>query len=492
MVSALDAPARPLRMFIGGAWVNAADSSTLPSIDPATEEVLAHLPAGGAADVDRAVEAAAAAAPGWAATSWPRRGTLLRELAARIRERAEELAQLDTADSGNPITGMRGDLRSTPPELEYFAGLAGEAKGDVLPPEPDRLTFSQREPYGVVGRIVPFNHPFKFAAGKVAAPLAAGNAVILKPAEHTSLSALELARLAEDLLPPGVLNVVTGLGAEVGAALAAHPGVPRVAFTGGVPTGRAVLRAGAETLKHVTLELGGKNPMIVFPDADPVQAGKAAIAAMNLRRSMGQSCQSSSRIFVHERIAGPFLDALVAEASGLTVGDPRRDDTDMGPLAYAAHYDRVCRYVQAGREDGATLAWGGHRPATLSRGYFLEPTIFADVEPGMRVAREEIFGPVVSVLEWRDYTEMLAAVNGLEYGLTANIWTDDLHLAHRTARLVESGLVWINGSGGKPIGAPFGGYRQSGLGKEGSLDELLSYTRGKTVITALFPDHGRI
>lgn len=465
--------------------MEAVDGATLETIDPTSEEVIAEFPDAGRQDVDRAVAAAGEAAPGWAATPWDTRARVIRELAARLEERAEELALIDVADSGNPLTGMRGDIRGAARELHYFAGLGGEAKGFTLPPDPEALTYTIREPYGVVGRIIPYNHPLKFAAAKTAAPLMAGNAVVLKPAEHTSLSALELARLSEDLLPPGVFNVVTGRGGRAGEALVAHPGVPRIAFTGGVPTGRRVLEVAAEHIKHVTLELGGKNPMIVFPDADPRVAARAAVDAMNFRRTQGQSCGSNSRVFVHTKIRHVFEEALGEMVAALRVGDPRHEDTDMGPLCHAEHYRRVTGYVESGKAEGATVLVGGGRPPGLNRGYFLQPTVFTDVGDEFRIAREEIFGPVLSVIAWKDYQAMVESVNDVPYGLTANIWTNDVSVAHRTARLVHAGYVWINGSGGKPTGAPFGGFKQSGLGKEGSLEEVLSYTREKTVIVTL-------
>lgn len=476
--------AYPRQLFIGGAWVDAEDGSTIESIDPSTEESIGAVPSAGSADVDRAVAAARAAAPAWADTPWQERARLLRTLAERIAGVAEEIARLDTLDAGLPLVGSRGDVSSTVRELEYFAGLGGEAKGTTLPGSPSQFAMTQREPYGVVGRIIPFNHPFKFAASKSAAPLMAGNTVVLKPAEHTSLSALLLAALAEDVFPAGVLNVVPG-PAATGAAIVAHPDVGRVAFTGSVPSGRAVLRAAAEQIKHVTLELGGKNPMVIFDDADPCRAAAAAVAGMNLRRSMGQSCQSNSRILVHRRIKDEFLAALTSLVGTLRVGDPADEATDLGPLAFDAHYQRVLGYVDSGREEGARLLAGGGRPGDLSRGYFLAPTVFADVDPGMRIAREEIFGPVMAVLDWEDEAEAIELANSVDYGLTANIWTNDLHRAHRTARRLHAGTVWINGEGRKPIGTPFGGFKHSGLGLEGSLDELLSYTRSKSIVVNL-------
>jgi betaine-aldehyde dehydrogenase len=473
------------RMFVGGEWTEAADGASLPVVEPATEGQLGTVPDAGPDDLERAVAAAGAAASGWADAGWQRRAALLRELAGRIAGHAEELAVLDSRDSGNPITGMRADLASTPSEILYYAGIAPEAKGTTFPAGPDTLAYTVRQPYGVVGRIIPFNHPLKFAASKIAAPLAAGNCVLLKPGEQTSLSALELARLAEDLLPPGVLSVLTGTGARIGAALVAHAGVPRVAFTGSVPTGRQVLSTAAEHVKHVTLELGGKNPIIVCPDVDPQTAARAAVTAMNLARCNGQSCGSTSRLFVHDDLRAPFLDALVERVAELRVGDPLAEDTDIGPLAFAAHHQRVLAYIAAGRRDGATMLTGGGRPAGCERGYFVEPTVFGDVEDGMTIAREEIFGPVMAVLGWHDVDEVVQRANAVEYGLTANIWTRDVSAAHRLAGRLEAGYVTVNGTGGRALGTPFGGWKHSGLGKENSLEELLSYTREKTVAVTL-------
>ena len=474
-----------VRMRIGGEEVDAASGAVLEAVDPTTENVLATFPDAGEQDVDRAVEAARAAAPAWRDLGWKRRGALLRELSARIAEQAEELARLDVRDSGNPLTGMRTDVAQACDELLFYAGIAPQTGGTTAPLAVDTMSWTEREPYGVVGRIVPFNHPFKFATGKAAAPLAAGNAVVVKPGEQTSLSALELARIAGEVLPPGVLNVVTGRGATAGAALVAHPDVPRIAFTGSVPAGRAVLRGAAEEVKHVSLELGGKNPIVVFPDVDPVRAARAAVAGMNIVRCTGQSCGSTSRLFVHDDVRGPFLEALVARLSELRIGNPLQEDTEVGPLAFRAHHERVIGYVESGRREGATLVHGGTRPSHLERGFFLEPTVFADVEDGMTIAREEIFGPVMSVLSWRDWDDVVARANASRLGLTANVWTNDVSTAIRTARALEAGYVYVNGSGRRPAGMPFGGWKHSGLGKENGLQELLSYTREKSVTVTL-------
>jgi betaine-aldehyde dehydrogenase len=469
------------RMYVGGVWADAVSGERIESVDPSTEQVIGTVPAGGAADVEAAVEAAADAAPGWAATAWSARAKLLRELADRIDSVAEDLARLEVRDCGNPLAGTSADVVGAGVDLRYFAGIAPGTTGTTGTADSPTVSYTMRMPYGIVGRIIPFNHPFKFAAGKIAAPLAAGNTVILKPHEATSLTAIELAKLADGLLPPGVLSVLTGAGREVGAALVGHPRVPRIAFTGSVPTGRALLHTAADQIKHLTLELGGKNPLIVFPDVDPVAAAHAAVAGMNIARSNGQSCGSTSRIFVHRSVRGPFLDALLDRVGKLRIGDPMDLDTEVGPLAFRAHYERVLNYIRIGRQEGATLAYGGSRPAGLATGYYVEPTVFTDVTDDMTIAREEIFGPVMSVFDWTDVDDVIARANDSTMGLTANVWTNDVSVAHRTAAALEAGYVYINGNGRRPTGMPFGGWKHSGLGKEHCVEELLSYTREKTI-----------
>ena len=487
VLGSVDRGAAPVHaaMAIAGGWSAAASGDRLDCIDPTTEEVVATVPAAGPADVDEAVRAAQEASRSWRALPWRRRAGLLHDLADAIEDVAEPIARLDVLDSGNPITGMRGDVVSAVAELRYYAGLAGQTHGESTPTGAETVSYTRREPYGVVARIVPFNHPFKFATGKSAAALAAGNAVIVKPGEQTSLSAIALAEIAEAVLPPGVLSVLTGTGAVAGQALVCHPGVQRVAFTGSVPTGRRILAAAAQNISHVTLELGGKNPLIVCPDVDPAQAARDAVASMNIARSNGQSCGSTSRVYVHESVRKRFTDALVERLEELRVGDPLDEANDAGPLAFAAHHARVLEHIGRARSDGATLAFGGARPLGLDRGYFVEPTLFTDVTDDMAIARDEVFGPVMALLGWSDLDDVVRRANASDLGLTANVLTRDLAVAHRVANELEAGYVYVNGTGRRPPGSPFGGWKQSGLGKENSHEELLSYTREKTVTLTL-------
>ncbi|MEU4481101.1 aldehyde dehydrogenase family protein [Micromonospora sp. NPDC023966] len=472
----------PLRgMLIDGEIVEASDGATMPSENPTTEARMGALPVATTADVHRAVEAARRASRSWSELPWEERARVLHVYADVLDAHREELALLDALDAGLPVKSMRADVTSAVAEIRYFAGLASETKGTTFPSGPGAVTFTEFVPYPVVARIVPFNHPIKFAAGKCAAALAAGAPVVIKPGEQTSLSALRLGELVRDVFPAGVYNIITGPGATVGALLAGHPAVPRVAFTGSVATGARITELGAPYIKHVSLELGGKNPLIVMPDADPADAARGAVGAMNFARSMGQSCGSTSRAFVHGDIYDDFVAHLVEAVAGLKVGDPLDPGTDMGPLAFRAHHNRVLEFIEAGRNDGAKLLYGGGLPTGVNRGFFVEPTVFGNVDMTMRIAREEIFGPVLSVLRWTDYEQMLDDANGLDVGLTGNVWTNDISLALKTARRIESGYITVNGTGRRPSGSPFGGFKQSGIGKESSLDELLSYGRERAV-----------
>ena len=469
-------------LFWGGEWHHPAGVATLQSFNPSTSELLGEVHVARAQDVDAAVGAAERAFPGWAATPPLDRSRCLREAAARIRANAVDLALLDAADCGNPVKAMIFDAEIAATQLEYFAGLVLEIKGETIPTANGSLNYTLREPLGVVARIFPFNHPFMFAAAKIAAPLAAGNTVVLKPPEQASLSTVRLMELLRDLFPPGVLNCVTG-GRETGASLASHPDVAAVGLIGSVSAGKAVMKAASATLKRTLLELGGKNAMVVFPDANIERAVDGAIRGMNFTWC-GQSCGSTSRLFLHDSVHDRFVDALVARVRAAHVPGIATDmATTMGALINRAQYERSLGYVASAQREGAILVSGGRHPADprLQRGLFIEPTIFTGVDQSMTVAREEIFGPVLSVLRWSDARDMLVAVNSVEFGLTASIWTQDLITAHRTAQSVQAGYVWVNDASAHFAGAPFGGYKQSGLGREESKDELFEFTQIKNV-----------
>jgi 2-formylbenzoate dehydrogenase len=473
---------RDWRMLIGGRLTR-GHGGRCEVVDPATEEVLAEVPDTDRQDVAEAVAAAEAAFEGWRRTTPRSRAKLLRGLVGVLEEHRDEFGFLDAVDSGNPIRGARGDVSWAVDAVEVLADSALELCGQTIPATAEHLHYTSREPYGVVARLVPFNHPLFFSAAKIAAPLLAGNTVVLKAPDQTPLSPLRLGELLADCLPPGVVNVVAGTGAVAGDALVRHPRVRRVAFIGSVPTGRGIQRAAAETgVKTVSLELGGKNPMLVFPDADPAAAAASALAGMNFN-TQGQSCGSTSRLLVHESLAADVVGAVVAGVETIRVGSPLDEATDMGPLVSRRHHDHVTQLVRTGVEQGATVATGGATPdgSTFERGYWLAPTVFTGVTPGMRIATEEIFGPVLSVLTWRDEEEAVALANAVDYGLTASIWTDDLRTAHRVARRIDAGYLWINGVSRHFWGTPFGGFKDSGVGREEGAEELLSFTQTKTI-----------
>jgi betaine-aldehyde dehydrogenase len=366
--------------------------------------------------------------------------------------------------------------------LRYFAGLGYELQGSTIPGSSDRLNFTIREPYGVVGRIVAFNHPIAMAVFGVASPLMAGNSVVLKPSEHCPLSATLLGEIASEVLPPGVVNVVTGDG-EVGNALVRHPRVKRLSFIGSVRTGMAIQRSAAEVaVKSISLELGGKNPFIVFPDAPVKEVAEAAVAGMNFTWQ-GQSCSSTSRLFVHDSIYDEVVQQVVAKAEAIHIGDPFQWTTEMGAINSQSHLKRIENYVDIGKAEGARLVAGGKRPAGagFERGFWFEPTVFADVRQEMRIAREEIFGPVLSIQRWSDVDEVIDTANAVEFGLTAAVWTQDITKALRTAQCIKSGYIWINGVNTHVRAVPFGGYKNSGVGRERGLGELYSYTEEKSV-----------
>jgi acyl-CoA reductase-like NAD-dependent aldehyde dehydrogenase len=481
MTTSPGAGLRQHRMLIDGELTDAADGGWITTVDPSTEEPLGQVPRGSAEDVARAVAAADRAAPGWDALGIAERADRVRELARRATARAEELLEVEVRDTGNTRNRMTKDVSMATALMDYFAGIGLELKGETIPASPTGLHFTTRRPYGVVGRILAFNHPFMFAASRLAAPLVAGNSVILKPSEESPISTTILAEMCQDLFPPGVVNIITGTGQEAGAALVEHPKVKRLTFIGSVRTGQEIQRlAATSAVKHVSLELGGKNPLIVFPDADPEAVSNAAVAAMNFGHQ-GQSCGSTSRLLVHRSLYSEVVERVAEKMARLVVGDPWSTSTDMGPLNSAAHLGRVRAHIENAQADGARLVLGGGRPQgeRFERGYWLEPTLFADVTPQMRLFSEEVFGPVLAVTPWDD--DVVELANQVDLGLTASIWTNDLNTALLTARRVQAGYVWINGTSSHFLGTSFGGVKQSGLGSEEGFEELVSFTEGQTV-----------
>jgi betaine-aldehyde dehydrogenase len=473
-------------MFYGGSWHGSQSAEHTAVLDPASGRHLCDIPAASTADVDAAVASAAAAFPGWRDTPVSERSKMVREAAAILRRNADELAQLDALDSGNPFKAMLVDVELSADYLDYFAGLASELKGATIPIKPGVLNYTVREPYGVVVRLGAFNHPLFFTASKAGAPLASGNTLIVKPADITPLATLRIAELWSGLFPPGVFNVVTG-GREAGAALVEHQQVAKVGLIGSIPAGRAVMRAASGTLKALSLELGGKNALVACDDADPIEVAEAIVRGMNFFSVTGQSCGSTSRIFVHEKIHDAVVPAVVELVSRIRLGLPTERNTEMGCLASQAQFDKTMEYIRIGRQEGARLAFGGERPTDphLTGGFFVQPTVFADVTDEMRLAREEIFGPVVSILRWSDEANVIARVNALEHGLTAAIWTRDLARAHRMAARIAAGYIWINEVSIHYVGVPFGGYKQSGFGKEEAFEEMLACTQVKNVSVRL-------
>ncbi len=488
--SAADARAHHWRMLIGGELMDAARNGRYPTGDPATGDQLGDVPDATAADVDSVVRAAEQAAAVWCGVAPNERAQRVRAFAELVRRHAAELALLDTLDSGNPLTAMESDLEMTFQLISMYADWALELKGETIPATSDHLHYTVREPYGVVARIVPYNHPTMFAAARSVAPVVAGNAVIVKAPDQTPLSALRLGELARSCFPPGVFSVISGRGAVAGDALVRHPAIRRIAFIGSVPTGQAIQRAAAESgVKDVTLELGGKNPMIVFPDADLERAVAGAVHGMNFHWTGGQSCGSTSRLLLHESIAADVLPRVVELAAQVRVGLPLDRSTEMGAMVTAAHRDRVLQHVAQARAEGARVLTGGTAPpgAELAQGNFISPTVLGGVEPEMSVAQNEIFGPVLSVLTWKDEDQLLRIANGVSYGLTASIWTRDVSRALRLASQVAAGFVWVNTSSRHFAGVPFGGMKDSGVGREEGVSELLSYTQIKSVNVLLEP-----
>jgi aldehyde dehydrogenase (NAD+) len=476
------------RLLIGGEWVEARSGQILPSVNPSTGEVIAHIAAGGAADVDLAVRAAREAFEGpWSRFTPARRQDLLLAFADLVEEHYHELNLLDVVDMGRPVgAGVVPSATLPVRTLRYYAGVLTTTHGETIATNvPNRFAYTSREPVGVVGAITPWNGPLQAVLWKIAPALAAGCTIVLKPAEDASLSAIRLGELAQQLdLPPGVLNIVTGLGRDAGAALAEHPDVDKIAFTGSTETGKAIVRAATGNLKRVSLELGGKSPNIVFADADLAAASTGA--AMGLFANTGQVCVAGSRLFVERSAVEEVTERVTAIAQALRVGNSLDPQTQIGPLVSQRQLERVSGYVASGREQGAELRSGGERLTAdgLDAGFFLPPTVFSGVEDDMKIAREEIFGPVVSVFAFDDVSEVLRRANDTEYGLAAGVWTQNLAKAHRTAAALKGGSVWVNTYGNFDPSVPFGGYKASGWGREFGLESLDDYLNTKSVWVA--------
>jgi betaine-aldehyde dehydrogenase len=477
--------AKSYKNFINGQWVDGSAKQTFPVYDPSTEEVIAHVAAASAADVDSAVKAARAAFDSgpWPATTAQDRGRLLFKLAEKIRQNAPALAEIEARNSGKPIVEAEYDIADVSTCFEYYAGLANKVLGHVNPVPANALSFTLREPVGVAGQIIPWNYPLLMASWKLAPALAAGCTCILKPAEQTPLTALEIAGYFGEVgFPPGVVNVVNGLGETAGAALVAHPGVDKIAFTGSAAVGKIIVKSAADTLKRVTLELGGKSPNIFFPDADWEAAVDGALFGVFINQ--GEVCSAGSRILVEKSIYSKFVEAMTQKAKRIKLGPPLERETKMGPLVSKEQYDRVSSYLEIGKKEAKVAIGGGH-PKQFGKGYYVEPTIFYDVKNSDRIAREEIFGPVASVIPFDGESEAIRIANDTPYGLAAAVWTRDIYKAFRVVKSLRAGIIWVNHMQPTYVEAPWGGYKQSGFGRELGPMGLEEYLETKQVFVNL-------
>jgi acyl-CoA reductase-like NAD-dependent aldehyde dehydrogenase len=471
------------QLFIGGRWQEAASGRYFPTINPATEEVIAEVAEGDAADIDLAVLAARGAFENktWAGMSQRDRGKLIWRIGDLVMKHADELAQLETADNGKPIFESRQiDIPMAADCFQYYAGWATKIEGETIPVPGEYLNYTLREPVGVVGAITPWNFPLLLVSWKLAPALACGNTVVLKPAEETPLTALRLAQICQEAgLPDGVFNVITGFGETAGAALVRHPGVDKIAFTGSTVVGKEIMRNAADTLKRVSLELGGKSPNIVFADSDLDAAARGAINGIFYGK--GEVCAAGSRLFVEASAHDALLDKVIERTKKIVPGDPMNPKTRLGPLVSKAQFERVLGYIDSGKAEGALPAVEGGRADPGGKGYFVKPSVFDRVDPSMRIAQEEIFGPVLATLSFESIEELIAKANGTIYGLAAAVWTRDIGKAHRLARALKAGTVWINTYNILNAASPFGGYKMSGFGRELGKHALELYTQVKSV-----------
>lgn len=477
------------KLFIGGEWIEPHSADRIESIDPSDETVWATVPAADALDVDRAVSAAHSALHGdWRRTDGSARGRLLSRLASLIRENAKELAYLETRDNGKPIRDTASEVQRAADWIDYFAGAADKIQGETIPYRAETLAYTVREPVGVVAAITPWNSPLTMYAWKLGPALAAGNTVVLKPSRLTPVTALELASLVSRAgFPAGVVNVLTGTGGVVGDKLVTHPLVSKVAFTGDHQTAASIVAASAPSMKRLSLECGGKSPQIVFEDADLERA--SVVATHAAFRSTGQSCTAGSRLLVQRSIYDAFVREVVSRTERIRIGMPLDTATDIGPQTSAEQRAKTETYIQIGKDEGAHLALGGLRPRSLARGYFIEPTIFTAVDNKSRLAQEEIFGPVLSVIPFDGEEDAVEMANDVKYGLVGGIWTRDVGRAHRVASALEIGFIGINTYRPTHFTLPYGGYKLSGVGRENGLEVLREYTELKTVVVDFSTAH---
>ncbi len=472
---------KPGKLFINGKWVDSVSGKTFDTINPATEKVITYVAEGDSADIDLAVIAAREAFENgpWKKTGARDRGRILLEIAKLLEKNKDELALLDTLDNGKPITETtNADIPLAIDCFMYYAGWADKIHGETIPVRGEFFNYTLREPVGVVGQIIPWNFPLLMAAWKIAPALACGNTVVLKPAEQTPLTALRLGEICQEAgLPDGVLNIVTGYGPTAGAALAEHMDVDKIAFTGGSATGRIIMQAASKNLKQITLELGGKSPNIVFADSDIDSAVSGAITGIFFNQ--GEVCCAGSRLFLERSIHDEFVDKLSNKAAKMRVGNPEDAGTQMGAQVSKQQFDKILGYIDTGKQEGAKLVTGGERCG--EKGYFIRPTIFDAVDNNMKIAREEIFGPVVSAITFDDVNEVVRQGNLSIYGLAAAVWTKDIKKAHRLARDLKAGTIWINTYNALDAASPFGGFKQSGFGRELGVHALELYTQVKSV-----------
>ncbi len=477
-----DHPPATFSSWVGGAFDQPGDEPAMDVLDPATSTVIARIAEAGASGVGRAVAAAERAAPAWRALPARERATLVQKLAARVAENADRLALLDSLDTGNPLSAMRADIDKGARSLSDAAGLALQVKGEVFPLP--GLHYTQREPWGVVGRMITFNHPAMFACARLGSALVAGNSVILKPSELAPLGTLAIAELTAGLFPDGVVNAVVG-GPVTGTALVGHPSVLRISFTGSTATALRIQAAAAASgrVKTLSFELGGKNPIVVFPDVDLDETAAAIVRGMNYTRVQGQSCGSTSRLVIHDSIAGPVLERVAALVAAIRIGRPTDPATEMGSLISRAARDRCVSVIERAVADGARVVAGGRIPADpeLVDGAFLEPTVLDRVSPSSGIACDEVFGPILAALTFRTEDEAVELGNLGQYGLTAAVWTSDIDRALRVVGRLEAGYVWVNDVETRYPAVPFGGWRDSGVGVEHGLEEILSFTRLRSV-----------